>query len=193
MTETRRLTVLTHHVVAHASPAAAPVAAATSRSAEMMVFAPDLPPGPGGSPYFQPVNRAPEESKGITFAEMQGIGLRHATFHSAAFRCDVGYCIYLPPGLSTGKGDGATGRLPVIYNLHGAGGNEFHSFYDVKALHDGIVDGRYPPTMMVLPNGGFTWFVPGRKTGTQSLFESSSKRVRWPSVTHAVGAAQVQE
>jgi hypothetical protein len=144
----------------HATPVAAPAGNSSRLSTEMMVFAPDLPPGPGGSPYFQPVNRAPEESKGITFSEMQGIGLRHATFHSAAFRCDVGYCIYLPPGLHGGKCTGrATGRLPVIYNLHGAGGNEFHSFYDVKALHEGIVDGRYPPTIMVLPNGGFTWFV----------------------------------
>ena len=118
-----------------------------------MIFNPELPPGPGGSPYFQPVNSAPQESKGITFAEMQNIGLRHATFPSAAFGCDVGYCIYIPPGV----GNVATGPVPVIYNLHGAGGNEFHSYYDVKTLHEGILDGRYPPTIMVLPNGGFTW------------------------------------
>ena len=143
-----------------------------------MVFAPDLPPGPGGSPYFQPVNRAPEESKGITFTEMQVIGLRHATFYSAAFQCDVGYCIYLPPGVSAGKDSGTKGRLPVIYNLHGAGGNEFHSFYDVKTLHDGIVDGRYPPTIMVLPNGGFTWFV--LRARTRSLSQSSSNGSAFP-------------
>ena len=45
-------------------------------------------------------------------------------------------------------------RLPVIYNLHGAGGNEFHSYYDVKTLHEGIVEGRWPPAIVVLPNGG---------------------------------------
>ena len=40
----------------------------------------------------------------------------------------------------------------------GAGGNEYHSYYDVKTLHDGIVAGRWPPTLVVLPNGGFTWY-----------------------------------
>ena len=156
MTAARRLAALTHHM--------SPAAAAWS-STEMMVFAPDLPPGPGGSPYFQPANDAPKESKGISFAEMQGLGLRHATFPSAAFGCDVGFCIYLPPGVSVGQ-DSTSGRLPVIYNLHGAGGNEFHSFHDVKNLHEGIVDGRYPPTIVVLPNGGFTWWVLG---GTVTL------------------------
>ena len=169
MVGARRLAVLNQHMFrGHATPVAVPAANSSRVSTEMMVFAPDLPPGPGGSPYFQPGNQAPEESKGITFAEMQGIGLRHATFHSAAFRCDVGYCIYLPPGVKAGGkvSRPAVGRLPVIYNIHGAGGNEFHSFYDVKALHEGIVDGRYPPAIMVLPNGGFTWFV--LQAGAQS-------------------------
>lgn len=57
-----------------------PAADATLRwlSTEMMIFNPELRPGPGGSPCFQPVNSAPEESKGITFGEMKSLGLRHA-------------------------------------------------------------------------------------------------------------------
>ena len=149
----RRLAVLSHQMVAHRASAAP----ARWSSTQMMIFNPELPPGPGGSPYFQPVNSALEESKGITFAEMRSLGLRHATFPSAAFGCDVGYCIYIPPGVDTRPDSDATGRVPVIYNLHGAGGNEFHSYYDVKTLHEGILEGRYPPTLMVLPNGGFTW------------------------------------
>ena len=79
---------------------------------------------------------------------MQEIGVRHCTFPSASFDCEVAYCIYLPPGYSD---DGPA--LPVIYNLHGAGGNEFHSFDDVVNLHEGIVAGHYPPAIVVLPNG----------------------------------------
>jgi S-formylglutathione hydrolase FrmB len=46
----------------------------------------------------------------------------------------------------------------VIYNLHGAGGNELHSFTDAKALHEGIVAGRWAPMILVLPNGGQATF-----------------------------------
>ena len=80
---------------------------------------------------------------------MSELGLRHRVFYSEGFGCDVGYCVYLPPGY-----DEQGAQLPVIYNLHGAGGNEFHSFDDVRCLHDGITAGRWPPMLMVLPNGG---------------------------------------
>ena len=83
---------------------------------------------------------------------MHGIGLRHCTFPSAAFGCDVGYCVYLPPGASA-AGDHGAASLPVIYNLHGAGGNEFHSYYDVRTLHEGIVAGRWPPAIVVRLGG----------------------------------------
>jgi len=78
----------------------------------------------------------------------------HHTFHSEAAGCEVGYCVYLPPGYAEKK----ERRYPVIYNLHGNGGNEFHSFEDVEVLHAGIVAGRYPPMIMVLPNGGRSTF-----------------------------------
>jgi enterochelin esterase-like enzyme len=78
----------------------------------------------------------------------------HRTFTSRALGRDVGYCIYLPPGYETDT----TRRYPVIYNLHGAGGNELHSFTDAKALHEGIVAGRWAPMILVLPNGGQATF-----------------------------------
>ena len=77
-------------------------------------------------------------------------GVTHHTFRSQALGRDVGYCIYLPPNYAAEP----QRRFPVIYNLHGAGGNELHSFTDVKALHDGITSGRWPPMVLVLPNGG---------------------------------------
>ena len=78
----------------------------------------------------------------------------HRTFFSKGLNQNVGYCIYLPPGYETET----TKRYPVIYNLHGAGGNELHSFTDAKILHDGIVSGRWPAMIMVLPNGGQATF-----------------------------------
>ncbi len=77
-------------------------------------------------------------------------GVSHHTLASKALGREVGYCIYLPPGYATE----AARRYPVIYNLHGAGGNELHGFTAVKALHDGIVSGRWAPMIAVLPNGG---------------------------------------
>src|SRR5262245_58854734 len=76
-------------------------------------------------------------------------GVTHHTFFSKALNRDVGYCIYLPPGYATE----AARRYPVIYNLHGAGGNELHSFTDAKVLHAGITSGRWPAMILVLPNG----------------------------------------
>lgn len=81
-------------------------------------------------------------------------GVSHHTFASKALGREVGYCIYLPPGYATD----ATRRYPVIYNLHGAGGNELHGFTAVKALHEGIVSGRWAPMIAVLPNGGQATF-----------------------------------
>ncbi|MEW6302850.1 MAG: alpha/beta hydrolase-fold protein [Verrucomicrobiota bacterium] len=77
-------------------------------------------------------------------------GVTHHTYRSAAMKRDVGYCIYLPPGYAKDKGR----RYPVIYNLHGAGGNETRTVYSAQVLHDGIAAGRWPELIMVFPNGG---------------------------------------
>ncbi|MCA9146852.1 MAG: hypothetical protein KDB05_28935 [Planctomycetales bacterium] len=79
----------------------------------------------------------------------------HRTFESKLAGQNVGYCIYLPPNYNVNEDR----RYPVIYNLHGNGGNtEFHSFEDVQVLHDGIVSGKWPPMIMALPNGGTSTF-----------------------------------
>lgn len=74
----------------------------------------------------------------------------HHTFRSASMQREVGYCIYLPPGYEKDT----ERRYPVIYHLHGAGGNETRSVYSASVLHDGIVAGRLPEIIMVFPNGG---------------------------------------
>jgi endo-1,4-beta-xylanase len=77
-------------------------------------------------------------------------GVTHKTFFSKALNHDVGYLIYLPPDYqaSTAK------RYPVIYDLHGAGGNELHGLDEAKILDEGIRAGKLPPMIMVMPNGG---------------------------------------
>jgi predicted peptidase len=46
-------------------------------------------------------------------------GVTHHTFRSDSMKRDVGYCLYLPPRYQHDKGQ----HYPVIYHLHGAGGN----------------------------------------------------------------------
>ena len=77
-------------------------------------------------------------------------GVTHQILHSASMKRDVGFCIYLPPSYATRSGQ----RYPVIYHLHGAGGNETRSVYSAKVLHEGILAGKLPEVIMVFPNGG---------------------------------------
>jgi endo-1,4-beta-xylanase len=74
----------------------------------------------------------------------------HHTFRSASMKRDVGYCLYLPPGYAKDE----KRRYPVIYHLHGAGGNETRSVYSASVLHEGILAGKLPELIMVFPNGG---------------------------------------
>jgi predicted peptidase len=47
-------------------------------------------------------------------------GVTHRTYKSKVAKKNIGYCIYLPPSYETSKDK----RYPVIYDLHGNGGNE---------------------------------------------------------------------
>ncbi|MCP5557535.1 MAG: hypothetical protein H7A55_07245 [Verrucomicrobiaceae bacterium] len=78
------------------------------------------------------------------------LGVTHHTFRSASMQRDIGYCIYLPPGYEADT----ERRYPVIYHLHGAGGNETRSVYSASVLHEGILAGKLPEIIMVFPNGG---------------------------------------
>jgi endo-1,4-beta-xylanase len=80
----------------------------------------------------------------------------HRTFHSASLGAAVGYNVYLPPGYEQG-----TRRYPVLYYLHGAGGNESGGPRTLipkllQAHHAGML----PPFIVVFPNGGpATWYA----------------------------------
>lgn len=86
---------------------------------------------------------------------------QHLTFHSKLVDQDVGYCIYLPPEYSTDSDR----RFPVIYNLHGNGGNEFTGLDSIRVLDEGIRAGRWPQMIMVLPNGGHSTFYKNSADG----------------------------
>ena len=79
---------------------------------------------------------------------------QHLTFESKLAGREVGYCIYLPDEYESSSDK----RFPVIYNLHGNGGNEFTGFQSIEVLDEGICSGRWPAVIMVLPNGGHSTF-----------------------------------
>lgn len=74
----------------------------------------------------------------------------HHTFRSGSMQREIGFCLYLPPGYEKDT----ERRYPVIYHLHGAGGNETRSVYSASVLHEGILAGKLPEIVMVFPNGG---------------------------------------
>jgi len=77
-------------------------------------------------------------------------GVTHHLYRSEAMNCDVGYCLYLPPGYDSDGGK----RYSVIYNLHGATGDEYRTVNNAEVLDEGIRSGRWPAMIMVFPNGG---------------------------------------
>lgn len=77
-------------------------------------------------------------------------GLQHRTFHSESMDRTVGYQIYLPPEYQSEPNR----RFPVVYFLHGAGGNESSDAGLAGRVHTEILAGRIRPTIYVFPNGG---------------------------------------
>jgi S-formylglutathione hydrolase FrmB len=78
-------------------------------------------------------------------------GLEHRILNSSGLGHEVGYVVYTPESYDAA----AKRRYPVVYFLHGAGGNESSdaagfSGWVVKAMKDGIM----PPVICVFPNGG---------------------------------------
>ena len=72
------------------------------------------------------------------------------TFESRAVGGPVGYALYRPPGYD----DNPHARYPVIYWLHGMGGDPRRGGTFVRMLDEAIRAGIAPPAIAVLPNGG---------------------------------------
>lgn len=110
-------------------------------------------------PLIQWVNPPAENQYPLT------TGTTHATFKSDRAGQDVGYVIYLPPQYNADPKK----RFPVIYNLHGNGGNELTSLNVIELLHEQISTGAIPPMIMVLANGGHSTFYKDSFDGKFSI------------------------
>jgi predicted alpha/beta superfamily hydrolase len=84
-----------------------------------------------------------------------GPGLSHHVLKSKTLGHDVGYVIWTPAGYD----EKAEQRYPVIYFLHGSGGNESgdsggFSGQVAQAIQKGVL----PPVICVFPNGGMSGY-----------------------------------
>jgi len=81
----------------------------------------------------------------------EGPGLTHHILDSKAMGHEVGYVVWTPDGYDS---SGAV-RYPVIYFLHGMGGNESADAGGFSArVASGIRAGTMPSVLCVFPNGG---------------------------------------
>jgi len=72
-------------------------------------------------------------------------GVEHKTFASASMKLDVGYNLWLPPQYAAEP----QRRFPVIYFLHGRGGNESSHLGAFKLLAEAVAAGTVPPAIYV--------------------------------------------
>jgi len=86
-------------------------------------------------------------------AEMPG--LSHHILQSKSMGHEVGFTVWTPPGYN----ENIKKKYPVIYFLHGAGGNESadaagFSEWTLKSIEKGTL----PPVICVFPNGGMSGY-----------------------------------
>ncbi|QJD77712.1 alpha/beta hydrolase [Spirosoma rhododendri] len=83
---------------------------------------------------------------------LEGMLLRSSILNQA-----VRYSIYLPPDYYT-----SNRHYPVVYLLHGYGDNEtsWVQFGEAdRTVDDGVRAGQLPPAILVMPNGGTSFFI----------------------------------
>lgn len=83
--------------------------------------------------------------------------LESMVLNSSLLNRTVKYSIYLPPDYYV-----SNRRYPVVYLLHGYGDDEtgWIQFGEADRITDaGIRSGELPPMIIVMPNGGASWFV----------------------------------
>lgn len=82
-------------------------------------------------------------------APIQGKNLHYKTMDSQSAGEKVSYLIYLPPSYEAAKSD----RYPVVYWLHGIGGNQRGIPSFCQRLNDAIVSKKAPSMIFVFANG----------------------------------------
>jgi endo-1,4-beta-xylanase len=82
-------------------------------------------------------------------------GLEHHVLKSTAMDREMGFNVWTPPGYSEGSA-----RYPVIYFLHGAGGNENSDAGGFASMvRRAIEQKKSPPVICVFPNGGLSGYA----------------------------------
>ncbi len=96
--------------------------------------------------------------------------VRSESLASKTLGHDMPFLIYLPDGYQAGRL-----HYPVLYLLHGAGGNE-RSWLDmghIKEKADRLVaKGTIPPALIVMPGCAGCWWVDGAKEKAETAFWS---------------------
>lgn len=77
-----------------------------------------------------------------------GFTVRQVSFESRAYGGPRRFGLWLPPGYDAG-----TDRYPVLYWLHGKGGDPSRSVHLARHLANAIDRGLSPPMLMVFPDG----------------------------------------
>lgn len=82
--------------------------------------------------------------------------VEHQVLPSTSMGIDMGYNVYLPPGYKTDTKK----RYPVVYFLHGAGGNENADAGAFSGLLTREIEaGHIRPVICVFPNGGMSGYT----------------------------------
>jgi S-formylglutathione hydrolase FrmB len=118
---------------------------------------PVLAPPPTPAPTPVPSNTAArDEPSGAAYVGQISGTFREVVFYSPSLNRDMSYYIYLPPGYST---EGR--RYPVLYMLHGAGGNkdEWAAYGLVDDVDQSIVSKDIKPMIVVMPQGDQGYWV----------------------------------
>lgn len=102
------------------------------------------------------------------------IVIEDAYFDSPALRRPLGYALYLPPGY-----DGAGAALPVIYLLHGVGGDR-HDWLRYGRLRETadrlIAEQAIPPAIVAMPDGAIGWWVDSGDVGGPGNYDAAVDR-----------------
>lgn len=94
-------------------------------------------------------------------------GVQNLSFPSAAYGESRRFSIWLPDGYEASQK-----RYPVLYWLHGKGGDPARSAHLAKYLRQAIADGRMPETIMVFPDGDTDRFYtdgPGGRSPVETM------------------------
>jgi len=113
-------------------------------------------PGPDRGPGPWP---PPGQGRGRGVPNVAGT-IEHHTFIGGTTGVEIAYSIYFPPSYAAGSAS-----VPVVYWLHGKGGDEQRSVHVARFLEDAIEAGQIPECIMVFPRGGAESFYTDASTG----------------------------